>query len=139
MAKQTIKQKAGVVACRQTNTGQVEILVVSARNYPHAWIFPVGTVKPGETLAQAAVRECREESGYRVEIGPLLAKVDLPKNGASQHFTFFTAWVVGEVNDYEKDRQRRWIPQAELLETISPVFAPVAQAAMAIRYGDVIN
>jgi 8-oxo-dGTP diphosphatase len=134
MAQQTIKQKAGVVACRPSETGRVEILVVSARKYPNTWVFPVGTVKPDETLAQAAVRECREESGYRVEAGPILAEINLPKNGGLHHFTFFTAWVVGEVNDYEQDRQRRWIPQPELPQIISPVFAPVAQAALAIRW-----
>jgi ADP-ribose pyrophosphatase YjhB (NUDIX family) len=136
MAKSKIKQKAGVVAYRQTETGQVEILVVSARKYPDAWLFPVGTVEPGETPAQAAIRECREESGYQIEIGPLLAKVDLPKNGVTQSFTFFTARVVGEVEDYEKDRQRRWVSPAELLQTVSHVFAPVAQAAMAIQWSD---
>jgi mutator protein MutT len=34
--------------------------------------FPGGKVEPGETPAEAAVRECLEESGLRVQPGPLL-------------------------------------------------------------------
>ena len=133
--------KAGVVAWRRTNNGTLEILLITARRYPNSWIFPVGTVDRGETLEQAAARECAEESGYTVETGPLVAKIELPQESpntkeigtsSSQHFTFFAAQVTGELSTYETDRQRRWVPLSQLAESISPAFAPVARAAVAI-------
>ena len=70
-------QKAGVVAYRQEPDGTYAILIITARRQRDAWIFPVGTVDPGETLEQAAARECMEESGYTVRTGPLLKALDL--------------------------------------------------------------
>ena len=137
----SMSRKAGVVAWQRTDTGTLEILLITARQHPDSWIFPVGTVDPGETPEQAAARECAEESGYTVETGSLLIEMTVPKEADqtaasgtadSQHFTFFAAQLTGELSTYETDRQRRWIPLRQLLACIAPVFARVARAAIAV-------
>ena len=128
-------QKAGVVAYRQEPDGTYAILIITARRQRDAWIFPVGTVDPGETLEQAAARECMEESGYTVRTGPLLKALDLASKNGRRRFSFFTAQVMGEVDEYETDRRRRWVPLAQLVETVSEAFAPVARAARAYLSG----
>ncbi len=124
-------QKAGVVAHRQEPDGTYAILVITARRQRDAWIFPVGTVDPGETLEQAAARECMEESGYTVRTGPLLKALDLTSKNGRRRFSFFAAQVTGEVDEYETDRRRRWVPLAQLADTVSEAFAPVVRAARA--------
>ena len=81
-------QKAGVVAYRQEPDGTYATLLITARRQRAAWIFPVGTVDPGETLEQAAARECMEESGYTVRTGPLLKALDLAHKKRPPLFVF---------------------------------------------------
>ncbi|MEV1293290.1 NUDIX domain-containing protein [Pseudonocardia sp. NPDC049635] len=59
-------------------------LLVAQRSYPAAlagrWELPGGGVEPGESEADALVRECVEELGARVETGERLG-TDLPIGG----------------------------------------------------------
>ena len=56
--KFTIVQAAGGVVSNRSN----EILMISRRG---KWDLPKGKLDPGETLAECAVREVREETGLR--------------------------------------------------------------------------
>jgi 8-oxo-dGTP pyrophosphatase MutT (NUDIX family) len=50
-------------------------VAVVHRPYRADWSIPKGKVDPGESFAQTAVRELREETGYEVELGEELPEV----------------------------------------------------------------
>ena len=74
------------------------------------WTIPAGFMENGETTAQAAAREAREEANADVEVGPLYALYDLP--GYSQVYLIFLARL----------RAPEFSPGEESLET--RLFAP---------------
>jgi mutator protein MutT len=54
------------------------VLIVKRAREPLAgrWSLPGGAVEVGEALAEAVVREVREETGIEVTVGPLVEVVD---------------------------------------------------------------
>ncbi len=46
--------------------------------YAGYWEFPGGKCEPGESPAQATARECLEETGLRIVVGPLRRTVTYP-------------------------------------------------------------
>lgn len=128
--KKRKKEKAGVVVHRYEDSGELVFLVVSARKFKNQWVFPVGTVEKGESLEAAAKRECEEESGYQVEIGKKLPPVRYEGNNSVKRFTFFMATVVGETDQWEKDRVRKWLRASQVVAALPGIFQGVARNAV---------
>jgi len=127
---QSVKEKAGAVVWRQGPGKEPVVLLVSSRKSKGAWVFPVGGVEPGEQLAEAAARECLEESGYQALIGPRLTAVEAAgADGVSARFTFYLAEVGGEAGSWERDRSRIWVPLSEAAALLPEIFQTVARAA----------
>ena len=124
------KEKAGVVVYRFADNDEPLVLVVSARKSKNQWVFPVGSVETGESLEDAAKRECEEESGYNVELGARLPSVQVEGDTTIKRFTFFMATVVGEADQWETDRKRKWIPASQLVDTLPDIFHRVARNAV---------
>jgi 8-oxo-dGTP diphosphatase len=58
------------------------------------WEFVGGKVEPGETRAEALVRECREELGVTVAPGEIYMEVDHVYPDITIHLTLFRAAIV---------------------------------------------
>lgn len=83
------------------------------------WLAPGGEVEPGESHAEALVREVREETGVAVEVGSLVAVTDVTFrcDGRSVGFYFAhytatptaTALAVDPGTDGEGIKAVRWL------------------------------
>ena len=68
MSERAIRIRVGVLICRDG-----EVLLVRHEKGGHSyWLVPGGGVDTGETMVAAGARELLEETGYTVEIGPLV-------------------------------------------------------------------
>lgn len=67
---------AGAVCWREV--GKDLMVAIIHRGRYKDWSFPKGKVDPGETLAEAAVREIKEETGLKVKLGVPLSTVSYP-------------------------------------------------------------
>ncbi len=134
---QKLIYKAGVVPFRKTGNGKklsdIEVLTVSSRKYPGEWVFPVGTVEENESFANAALRECLEESGYVVKLEEPVKEIDsflLDSGEISFKFIFFQGFVTGENRIWEDDRERRWCGVDEVVQLVARPFRHVAETAV---------
>jgi mutator protein MutT len=95
------------------------ILVVRRARPPSQglWSIPGGRVEPGETLAEAARREVREETGLDVDVREILGHVDIPHGDTVYDVADFAATVSGNVPPLaagDDAGDARWVTVAEL-------------------------
>lgn len=57
------------------------------------WEFAGGKVEPGETKAQALIRECREELDITLEVGDIFTEVTHEYPDITVHLTLFNAKI----------------------------------------------
>lgn len=80
--------------------------------HPDMWVMIGGLAEPGETFAETARREAREETGLDVEIGDLVACVD----GGDFVLMVFSGRVVGGTMEPEAAEiaELRWLDADDL-------------------------
>ena len=69
------------------------IVLVRRRNPPLGWALPGGFVDPGESVAIAARREAKEETGMDVELTELLGVYSDPNRDPRGLFTVSTVFI----------------------------------------------
>jgi 8-oxo-dGTP diphosphatase len=99
------------------------VLVVRRARAPAAGLFtlPGGVVETGETLADAVMREVREETGIAIEPLALAGHREVIVRAADgrieRHFVilaFAARWTAGEPSVTDEIAEARWVRPAEL-------------------------
>ena len=98
--------------------GQGRLLMIKRGHEPGAglWSIPGGRIEPGETDAEALVREMLEETGLAVEVGPLIGSVRRPGlDGAVIDIRDYAATVTGgTLRPGDDAADARWVEAADL-------------------------
>ena len=98
--------------------GQGRLLLIKRGHPPGAglWSLPGGRIEPGETDAEALVREMREETGLVIEAGQLIGTVRRPaRGGGVLDIRDYAATVIGGTLRAGDDAADvRWVDASEL-------------------------
>ncbi len=98
--------------------GRGRLLMIKRGHEPGAglWSIPGGRIEPGETDAEALVREMFEETGLAVEVGRLIGRVQRPgPNGTVLDIAVYAATVTGgTLRPGDDAADARWVDLADL-------------------------
>lgn len=104
-----IVRQAGAVVYRMAR-GEAAFLLVRARRTPGQWILPKGHLEAGESPAEAALREAREEAGVIGQVVQSLEPVvAFDFNGRRYEVEYFLVKALGYRPDHEP-REQAWLP-----------------------------
>ena len=84
------------------------------------WALPGGAVERGELLAEAVVREVREETGLEGACGAHVGQVELLDEGDDDHVVIFafevTLFEVTEPVAGSDAAEARWVPLCDVID-----------------------
>jgi ADP-ribose pyrophosphatase YjhB (NUDIX family) len=128
----------GVVALKDSS-----VLLIRRGREPRRgeWSIPGGGVEVGERVADAAIREFREECGGEVELRALVDVVDIFARDDDDRVRFhyivtdyWGEWKSGELRAGSDVMDARWVPLADIdAYSLPPWTRAVIEKAAALR------
>lgn len=117
-----MEKSCGAIVCQEVD-GLPRVLVIQHKNGGH-WAFPKGHVEQGETEADTARREIREETGLKVKLDQSFRRVVTfsPKPQVMKDVVYFAARPTG--GD----------PKRQEAEVEDMVWATLSQALKLVTY-----
>ena len=110
--------QAGGIAFRGSGR-DLTILLVTSKKQPGLWIFPKGHIEPGETAAQAGVRETLEEAGVGGDVlGPVGGPLEYDWDGKRYSVQYFLIRATSE-SPAGEGRTIAWLPFEAALQRLS--------------------
>ena len=106
------------------------VLAVRRRDKNPLWTFPSGEIEPGETAAEAAVRETKEETGLDVVPGRILGRRAHPQTGRRMIYIAARPARHADVHSiFVGDRHEldavRWLSRSQADDLMPGVYEPV--------------
>ena len=112
-----VAQAGGIAVRRDRN--RLSVLLVRAKKNPDVWIFPKGHIEPGETPAEAARRETREEAGVDGEVvGPVGPPLEFDSGREAVSVQYFLIRARSETDETD-GRVKQWFSPPEALAQLS--------------------
>ena len=92
------------------------------------WEFVGGKLEPGETGPEALIRECREELGVTVAVGPLYARLTHTYPDLTVELLLYQAAIAEGTPRLLEHAALRWVAVDELAQyTFCPADAPILE------------
>ena len=101
------------------------------------WEIPMGRIEDGESPADAAARECVEETGWRPrQLRHLIYVQPTPGLSSSEHHIFRAdeAVYIGEATDKCESERMAWLPLSELRARIEKAEITSGTTVAALLY-----
>jgi 8-oxo-dGTP diphosphatase len=109
-------RRAEPVVALAVVAGPAGVLAGRRRDGVPAWVFPGGKLEPGESPAQAAARECREETGLHVRVEQQISRRTHPATGRKVVYLACTLTTAAAVRGPRcaELAELRWLDPAQL-------------------------
>ena len=106
------------------------VLAVRRRDKKPVWTFPSGEIEPGETAAEAAARETKEETGLGVVAGRILGRRTHPQTGRRMIYLAARPAKHADlqsilVSDRSELDEVRWLSRSQVDELMTDLYEPV--------------